>query len=207
MSTIKTTNITHGSNSGTANMVLASDGKVTVAEKKLYCPGTIIQVKQTYLSTHESVSVGNNNAVVDYTTDNKLVVAITPTAASSKILVTGHVNLGLSSQNLVYLCLKRSIDGGTASNIGASSDAGNRISAIAASRNNYTNDTTCISVNYLDSPNTTDEVKYFYGLAHSASSSKTVYINTGHDQSGSSNNTAGGYGRTGSTITVMEVAG
>jgi hypothetical protein len=31
MSTIKTTNITHGSNSGTANMVLASDGNVTVA--------------------------------------------------------------------------------------------------------------------------------------------------------------------------------
>ena len=29
MSTIKTTNITHGSNSGTANMVLADDGKVT----------------------------------------------------------------------------------------------------------------------------------------------------------------------------------
>ena len=31
MSTIKTTNITHGSNTGTANMVLASDGKVTFA--------------------------------------------------------------------------------------------------------------------------------------------------------------------------------
>ena len=29
MSTIKTTNITHGSNSGTANLVLASDGGVT----------------------------------------------------------------------------------------------------------------------------------------------------------------------------------
>ena len=31
MSTIKTTNITHGSNSGTANIVLASDGGVTFA--------------------------------------------------------------------------------------------------------------------------------------------------------------------------------
>ena len=31
MSTIKTTNITHASNSGTANMVLADDGKVTFA--------------------------------------------------------------------------------------------------------------------------------------------------------------------------------
>ena len=32
MSTIKTTNITHGSNSGTANMVLASDGSITFAK-------------------------------------------------------------------------------------------------------------------------------------------------------------------------------
>ena len=205
MSTIKTTNITHGSNSGTANLVLASDGKVTIPEKKLASPGTIIQVKQTYLSTHESFTVSSNSVVVDYTTDNKLVVAITPTAASSKILVTGYLNVGLSSQNLIYIGLKRSIDGGTATNIGASSDAGNRFSGIAAARNNYTNDTTCISVNYLDSPNTTSEVKYYYAFSQSTSSSKTVYINTGHDQAGSSSNTSA-YGRTGSTITVMEVA-
>ena len=34
MSTIKTTNITHGSNSGTNNIILDDTGKVTVAEKK-----------------------------------------------------------------------------------------------------------------------------------------------------------------------------
>jgi len=32
MSTIKTTNITHGSNSGTANIVLASDGTISIAK-------------------------------------------------------------------------------------------------------------------------------------------------------------------------------
>jgi len=46
MSTLKTTNITHESNSGTANLVLASDGKVSIATSKFYCPGTII--KRTY---------------------------------------------------------------------------------------------------------------------------------------------------------------
>ena len=167
-------------------------------------PGAILQVNQTYLSTHESFSV-SNGAVSEYTTSDKLVVAITPTSASNKILVTGYVNVGLSSQNLVYIALRRSIDGGTATNIGGSSDAGSRFSGIAIARNNYTNDMNCISVNYLDSPNTTDEVKYFYAFAHSSGSSKTVYINTGHDQAGSSNNTSA-YGRTGSTITVMEVA-
>ena len=168
-------------------------------------PGAILQVNQTYLSTHESFAISSNSAVVEYTTDNKLVVAITPTAASSKILVTGYVNVGLSSQNLVYIALRRSIAGATATNIGGSSDAGNRFSGIAIARNNYTNDMNCISVNYLDSPNTTDEVKYFYAFSQSTSSSKTLYINSGHDQAGSSNNTSA-YGRTGSTITVMEVA-
>ena len=33
MSTLQTTNITHGSNSGTANLVLASDGGITYAKK------------------------------------------------------------------------------------------------------------------------------------------------------------------------------
>ena len=205
MSTVKTTNITHGSNSGTANIILASDGKVTIPEKKLASPGTIIQVKQTYLSTHESFSV-SNNTVSEYTTSDKLVVAITPTAASSKILVTGNLNVGLSSQNLIYIALRRSIDGNTATNIGGSSDAGNRFSGITSTRMDELNDIKTVNVNYLDSPNTTDEVKYFYAFAHSSGSSKTLYINTGHSQAGSSNDSYS-YGRTGSTITVMEVAG
>ena len=165
--------------------------------------GAIIQVKQTYLSTHESFSV-SNGAVSEYTTSDKLVVAITPTSDSNKILVTGNLNVGLSAQNLIYIALRRSIDGNTATNIGGSSDASSRFSGITATRMDELNDIKTVNVNYLDSPNTTDEVKYFYAFAHSSGSSKTVYINTGHSQAGSSNNNSG-YARTGSTITVMEV--
>ena len=44
MSTLKTTNITHGSNSGTANIVLASDGTISIAKnprrilEQFFCP-------------------------------------------------------------------------------------------------------------------------------------------------------------------------
>ena len=44
MSTVTTTNITHASNSGTANMVLASDGTISIAKnprrvlEQLFCP-------------------------------------------------------------------------------------------------------------------------------------------------------------------------
>ena len=49
MSTLKTTNITHGSNSGTANMVLASDGGVTFASAVgLFSSYAIIEEQQAH---------------------------------------------------------------------------------------------------------------------------------------------------------------
>mgnify|MGYP003139355562 CR=1 FL=1 len=43
MSTIKTTNITHGSNSGTANLALASDGTITFAKSLDNTPVWIVK--------------------------------------------------------------------------------------------------------------------------------------------------------------------
>ena len=83
MSTIKTTNITHGSNSGTNNLILASDGKVSIATKKLYCPGTIIQV--VYGTHTGSVQTASANQTW---TDVSPTVSITPTANTSKIKIS-----------------------------------------------------------------------------------------------------------------------
>jgi hypothetical protein len=47
MSTLKTTNITHGSNSGTANMVLASDGKVTATKVQIDSSGPTTTIDGT----------------------------------------------------------------------------------------------------------------------------------------------------------------
>ena len=73
MSTIKTTNITHGSNSGTANMVLASDGGITFAKKPALgrqvleqfftpCDGSVIA------TSNGNVTVGDVNAAQDIST-------------------------------------------------------------------------------------------------------------------------------------------
>jgi len=79
MSTLKTTNITHGSNTGTANLVLASDGDITFAKKpalgrqileQFYtpCDGSVIATSagnltvptvtgvQTLTSTHTDIT-------------------------------------------------------------------------------------------------------------------------------------------------------
>ena len=73
MSTIKTTNITHGSNSGTANIVLASDGGITFAKKPALgrqvleqfftpCDGSVIT------TSNGNITVGDVDAKQDLTT-------------------------------------------------------------------------------------------------------------------------------------------
>ena len=60
MSTIKTTNITHGSNSGTANMVLAADGGVTFASAVgLFSSYAIVQDQKSDTTEGGSATSGS----------------------------------------------------------------------------------------------------------------------------------------------------
>ena len=95
MSTIKTTNITHGSNSGTANLVLASDGGITYAKKpalgrqileQFYtpCDGSVIA------ASAGNITVGDVDAVQDLTTTYADVtgssIAYTPPAGTTQVI-------------------------------------------------------------------------------------------------------------------------
>ena len=96
MSTIKTTNITHGSNSGTNNIILDDTGKVSIAEKKLYSPGCIIQVVSHTKSDKSKAATtrGSSQNFLDFATQiGNFELAITPTSASSKILVMFDVTI------------------------------------------------------------------------------------------------------------------
>ncbi len=95
MSTIKTTNITHGSNSGTANMVLASDGGITFAKK----PALGRQVLERFLTpcdgstittSNGDITVGDVSAIQDLTTTHTDITGSTisyqpPTGATQVI--------------------------------------------------------------------------------------------------------------------------
>ena len=105
MSEVIVDTLKHTGNSGTANLTLASNGNVTVANdltvtdtltvptKKLVCPGTIIQVQNTTYTAQASVSLSSASTWYNISQIN---VAITPTAASSKFLInvltTGETN-------------------------------------------------------------------------------------------------------------------
>jgi hypothetical protein len=189
MSTIKTTNITHGSNSGTANMVLASDGGVTIPEKKLVCPGTIVQVLQAFKGdSYTRTSDGTS------TTIPGLSQAITMTAASNKVLCIAQVqataggNYGAHVLNLVR--------GSTA--IGIATAAGSRTlgSVGMTPSDNYA---TSRVINYLDTPGAGTHT--YTVQDYDPSSSNVIYVNRSITDSDDA-----GYQRTTSSLILMEVA-
>ena len=73
-------------------LTLDSGGGVTIPTKKLSCPGTIIQVVSTTKTDQFS-----STAVQTYTDITGLSVNITPSAASSKILITARSSVNMSS--------------------------------------------------------------------------------------------------------------
>jgi len=198
MSTVKTTNITHGSNSGTANMVLASDGKVSVAQNKLSCPGTIIQVVQcikTDTWSESSVAEGGFSAVV-----SGLTQAFTCSSTSNKVLITGqiypHNNLAQGWGVGVTLTAAGSAIAA------ATGDARGSRSRLHAMSDTYYFGTS-VPINYLHSPSSTSAITYGIKLWNGHTSAQTLALNYPSSQDGDTNNGI----TTASTLTFMEIAG
>ena len=189
MSTIKTTNITHGSNSGTANLVLASDGGVTIPEKKLVCPGTVIQVLQAFKDdNYDDTSDGTS------TTITGLSQAITLTSSSNKVLCMAQVqatcggNYGAHVLNLVR--------GSTKIHQGEAHGSRSLGSVAVTPNGNYPHSHV---INYLDTPGAGTHT---YAVQHyDPSSSNAIYVNRTVTDSDDA-----GYQRTASSLILMEVA-
>lgn len=190
MSTLKTTNITHGSNSGTANLVLASDGKVTVADKKLACPGTIIQVLQDVKSDTFTTT---SDTPVDVTGWSQ---AITMTAASNKVLV--HVTIGqlgmASAGNAAEVYLVR---GSTLIGIGDSSGSRTRVSTSMCGASAH--DVSGTAISYLDTPGTGTHT-YKVQMATQGGTGTAVLNRRGDDGDSAS------YQISSSALTLMEIS-
>jgi len=136
-----------------------------------------------------------SNSYVDVT---GLSVSITPTSATSKILVlfqiNGSQNVGAGRASLKLL------RGSTVINAGAA--AGSRTPALGGFSSSDTSIPSApVSGNYLDSPATTSSTTYKIQLAMTAGSG-SAYINQTAQDSDNANQI-----RMASQITVMEIAG
>ena len=195
MSTIKTTNITHGSNSGTANMVLASDGKVTIPEKKLYCPGAVVQV--IFAS---KTDVGGAYSTLAWS-DTGLSAAITPTSSSSKILIQAKPNLSWDNGTSKVACAL--FKGSESDPLLRADAAGDRLRAHQGwymPQNSYQG--VPFALDYLDSPNTTSSTTYKVRVS-ALDNTGSIYMNRGTDYDTDATNHFRGV----STIILMEIAG
>ena len=117
MATLNATNLKHAS-SGSNNIVLASDGSVTIPTLTATSLttsssfGKILQVKQTFVNSAVSI-----NGVTSYADISGFNVSITPSSANNKILVM--VQMNVSSAGEYILKLVRTA-GGSTSDIGNS---------------------------------------------------------------------------------------
>jgi len=200
MSTIKTGALRGTSGSADSIQLHASDqsvtfpGEVNISTKKLVCPGTIIQVLSA--TQAGTTSTTSNGTMVDV---SGMSVAITPTASSSKILVTINAMISINGTNLWFLRALRdsTVIGGTSTSSGTSAghdsfaSAGGQDSGPGSNGRNVE----FPSFTYLDSPSTTSATTY--KLQWCGNSGDTIKLNQwaiGDDASGTS------------SITVMEIA-
>jgi hypothetical protein len=157
--------------------------------------GSSVQKVAQVLSTTKtdtfsaSITAGSNAAVTG------LSQTITPSSATSKILVT----LTISGFNLNYAGFSAAIARGSTL-IGIGDAAGSRLSVGSGTSIIDINHIGSVTCQFLDSPATTSAVTYNGYVFNSQSSTRTVVVNrTDADTS------AVDFLRTASTITVMEI--
>lgn len=158
--------------------------------------GKILQVVQTAKTDTTSFVSTTTNTFVDI---SGMSVSITPTSASSKVLVFYMANLSQTGGATIHL---RLIRGSTS--IFQGDAAGNRFGSTQIWRpagSQYNWDIGPLTGLYLDSPATTSSTTYKLQATLGSTYTGTLYLNRSWDDSNADYS-----GRTASSIIVMEVA-
>ena len=166
--------------------------------------GTVLQVKQTYVTTAASYSGTHSSPAATAST-----ASITPSSTSSKILIMIDAAFSSPGINHNHQFLKRTI-GSTTTDVGQATSTSNRpastgiqssqVSNLETDNENY--DINHSTVQFLDSPATTSEVTY--KLHVGSYSASTIYLN----RTRSDRDNTGGYdARMTSSVLLMEIAG
>ena len=136
--------------------------------------GKFLQIVQDTRTSQVSSSTTNSNVTI-----SGLSVSITPSAATSKILILATITHGFSStSSFVYRLLRDS----TALNVGTT-DPGSPVSGYVGTVAGKQNSTRGqpVSITFLDEPNTTSSITYSFTIKHN---SGTWYLNTRDDNYG-----------------------
>lgn len=191
------------SSANTRVMTLPDTADGTVLTTTNPKSGNVIQVVQTVKKDTASTSAGLASPM---NFDSTFSQAITPSSSSNKIEVTFNLSVALSSNDdLMMFRLRRKIGSGSFADLtdAMGDTAASRyrcMHAVNSDVNTYKMPT--ITLNFLDSPSTTDAVTYSFSVAHDSGSTRTFYLNRGENDTSSFAYVARGI----STIILKEVA-
>ncbi len=180
MGTLKTTSITHASNSGTANITLASDGGVTMPG---FSAGKVTRIIQSLKADTESeAGTAYVFADIDGTdadgSGSKWQLSITPASSSHKILLHYEATFGQAGQTYSGFRIRKTQGGATTTVAGGSGSLGNRQGGIVGmyrhSTFQYGQDK--VSGTILDSPGVNTEVVYFMQM-FTGNTGSPIYLN------------------------------
>ena len=180
------------SSASSDGITLSSDGKVAFPNTST---GKVAQVIQVVKTSKQSVQ---SQTMVDIT---GFELTITPSSASSKILLITTITACCHGSGVLNLW--RQIGSGSYAQLDTfKGDAdGNRLRATMHMGQTQTANTAERSMTVLDSPNTTDAVKYKWQIGTPYHANYVIVVNSSEDDS---NNNY--YSRTISTMTAMEVS-
>ena len=158
--------------------------------------GKVLQVVQTHLNTTQSVASASTSNFADFAGFN---ATITPSSTSSKIMVMADVNYGIDIGTIHF----RLVRGSTAIAV-HNNPGGNMISSTKNSRpesDAYIIYSDNLSMNFLDTPNTTSATTYKVQATLGATYNNTMYLNRA-PYAGDTNDYNG---RGVSTLILMEI--
>ena len=179
---------------GTIDADSLASNAVTSAKLASGVGGKILQV----VSTTKTDTASNSTASQAYWNNTDFKVTITPSSASSKILITAVVMLGIDSSQSLYGQLRK--DG----TVLVQGDAGESNQGRATWHHSYSTSTEAplpVIINYLDTAGNTNQRYYNLAFSHTSGLTRTMYLNRGASNSNDYNK-----GRSTSTITAQEVA-
>jgi len=186
------------SSSNTRVLTLPDAANGTVLTTTNPKAGNIIQVVQTDYDQHVATTVASQGSA---NTKSFFSATITPTSASSKILVSYSFSLGAPSDIEFAYTILRTL-GGSDTRLAEGSGAGTRRTCTGVGEIRVSSRLSTFNTQFLDSPSTTNACQYSLEFMHDSSQSRNITINYDSDNADS-------YGafRTSSIIILREVAG
>ena len=139
--------------------------------------GKFLQIVQDTRTSQVSSSSHSTDVAI-----SGLAVNITPSAATSKILILATITHGFNSTSSFVYRLVRSSGGSTALNVGTTDPGGSLsgyVGTVAGKQNSTRGQP--VSIAFLDEPNTTNNITYSFTIKHN---SGTWYLNTRDDNYG-----------------------